>query len=503
MTNDPRPGPAPTTGPDLNGRTPTGAATHEAAPGAADGAGAGRGTALVTGATGYIGGRLVPALLREGWRVRVLARKASRIEDKPWHDRVEIVEGDAGSPADLDRAMAGVTVAYFLIHSMGAGDDFAEQDRSLASDFGRAARDAGVRRIVYLGGLHPRGEELSEHLASREEVGRILLGSGVPTAVLQAAVVLGTGSASFDMLRHLASRLPVMIAPKWLRNRVQPIAVADAIHYLAGAASLPGSVSRTFDIGGPEVMTYEEMLRRYAELTGHGRRLIATVPVLTPRLASLWIGLVTPLDTGLARTLIDSVVHEVVCTENDIRELVGDPPGGLTTFAEAVGESAQEAVPDRGPRNLAVTSAATAAAAFAGSVATTTGTAWYRSLDLPPWQPPQLAFPVVWTALYADIATTSAAVLTDLERQGRVKETRAYRRALYVNLSLNAGWSVVFWRFRRPWVAALESALLTASSADLARRAGASSGARRARLLPYAAWTAFATALTTSIARRN
>ncbi|MGN6751609.1 MAG: tryptophan-rich sensory protein [Intrasporangium sp.] len=462
-----------------------------------------RGTALVTGATGYIGGRLVPALLQEGWNVRVLARRASRLQHEPWRDAVEVVEGDAGSPGDLDQAMSGVRVAYYLIHSMGSGHDFAERDRTMARGFARAARQAGVGRLVYLGGLHPRGEQLSEHLASRQEVGQILLGSGVPTAVLQAAIVLGTGSVSFDMLRHLASRLPVMIAPRWLRNRVQPIAVDDAIHYLCAAANLPDSVSRTFDIGGPDVMTYEEMLRRYAELTGRGRRRIATVPVLTPRLASLWIGLVTPLDTGLARTLIDSVVHEVVSGEDDLREIVGEPPGGLTTFDEAVGLSVNGSAPDRGPRNLAVTSAATVAAAVAGSVATTTGAGWYRSLDLPPWQPPQAAFPIVWTALYADIATTSAAVLTDLERQGRVLEARAYRRALVVNLSLNTAWSVIFWRLRRPWAAAVESALLTASAADLARRAGASSAARRTRLLPYAGWTAFATALTTSIARRN
>jgi uncharacterized protein YbjT (DUF2867 family)/tryptophan-rich sensory protein len=399
--------------------------------------------------------------------------------------------------------MVGVKVAYFLMHSMGSADDFAERDRSMARAFARAAREAGVDRIVYLGGLHPRTEELSEHLASREEVGRILLESGVPTAVLQAAIVLGTGSASFDMLRHLASRLPVMIAPKWLRNRVQPIAVDDAVHYLTGAASLSDSVSRTFDIGGPEVMTYEQMLRRYAGLTGHSRRVIVTVPVLTPRLASLWIGLVTPLETGLARTLINSVVHEVVCTENDIRELVPDPPGGLTTFDEAVTEALSGTAPDRGPRNLALTSAATAAAAVAGSLATTTGAGWYKSLDLPRWQPPSAAFPLVWTSLYADIAATSAAVLTDLERQGRTQEARAYRRALYLNLSLNAAWSVLFWRLRRPWAAAVESGLLTLSAADLARRAGASSTGRRNRLLPYPAWTAFATALTTAIARRN
>jgi uncharacterized protein YbjT (DUF2867 family)/tryptophan-rich sensory protein len=462
-----------------------------------------RGVALVTGATGYIGGRLVPALLADGWTVRVLVRRASALDDQPWRRDVEVVEGDAGSADHLDRALAGVRVAYYLIHSMGSSGDFGERDRSLARAFARAARSAGVRRIVYLGGLHPDGEPLSDHLASREEVGRILLGSGVPTAVLQAAMVLGTGSASFDMLRHLSSRLPVMVAPLWLRNRIQPIAVEDVTHYLTGAALLPESVNRTFDIGGPDVMTYEQMLRRYATLTGHGRRLIATVPVLTPRLASLWIGLVTPLDTTLARPLVDSLIHEVVCREDDLQGLVPNPPGGLTSFDAAVLASAGTTPRDPGPRNLAVAAAATTLAAVAGSAATTTGAGWYRQLDLPSWQPPKVAFPLVWTTLYADIATTSAAVLTDLERQGRLDEAKGYRRALFLNLALNAGWSVIFWRLRHPWAAAVESALLTASSADLARRAGASSPGRRNRLLPYPAWTAFATALTTAIARRN
>lgn len=459
--------------------------------------------ALVTGATGYIGGRLVPALLADGWTVRALVRRAQDLDAAPWRPHVEVVQGDAGAADDLERALHGAEVAYYLIHSMGSTSDFATRDRFLARTFASSAHRAGVRRIVYLGGLHPGGEHLSTHLSSREEVGHILLDSGVPTAVLQAAVVLGTGSASFDMLRHLSARLPVMIAPSWLRNRVQPIAVQDVVHYLVGCADLPETVSRTFDIGGPDVMTYEQMLRRYAALTGHGRRIIATVPVLTPRLASRWVGLVTPLDPRLARTLIDSLVHEVVCGEHDIGEFVPEPAGGATGFAEAVRASACNTPADTGPGNLVAMGTATLLAAAIGSVATTTGAGWYRSLDLPPWQPPQVAFPIVWTSLYADIAATSAVVLTDLERQGREREAKAYRRVLYVNLALNAGWSVIFWRLRRPWLAAVESALLTASAADLARRAAASSHARRNRLVPYAAWCAFATVLTGAIGRRN
>lgn len=462
-----------------------------------------RRTALVTGATGYIGGHLVPALIEDGWTVRVLTRDSSRLGDAPWRDDVEVVTGNADSAEDLHRALDGADVAYYLIHSMGGTDDFAARDRALAEVFADAARRAEVGRIVYLGGIHPAGEKLSPHLASRAEVGQILIDSGVPTAVLQAAVILGTGSASFDMLRHLASRLPIMITPKWLHNRVQPIAIRDVVRYLIAAADLPADVSRTFDIGGPDVLTYREMLQRYAGLTGHGRRRIFTVPVLTPRLASHWVGLVTPLDPRLTRSLVDSLVHEVVCAEHDIRDHVPDPPGGLVSFDDAIAATTGSSPPDTGPRNLAITTAATVATAVVGSLATDPNSRWYRGLDLPPWQPPTLAFPVVWTALYADIAATSATTLTDLDRRGRTADATAYRRALWTNLALNAGWSVLFWRGRRPWVAAAEAAVLAVSSADLARRAGTSSSGRRARLLPYAVWTAFATALTSEIARRN
>lgn len=460
-------------------------------------------TALVTGATGYIGGLLVPRLLAEGWAVRVLTRHRSSLDDVPWRDRVEVVEGDASSADDLRAALNGIQVAYFLIHSMGGAADFAEHDRSLAQTFATAARDAGVGRIVYLSGLHPADEALSPHLASRVEVGEILLSSGVPTAVLQAAVVLGDGSASFDMLRYLASRLPAMVAPKWLHNRIQPIAIDDVMHYLVGAADLPSDVNRTFDIGGPQVMTYEEMLHEFVRITGRRRRLIVTVPVLTPRLASHWVGLVTPLDAGIAKPLVGSLVHEVVCQEDDIASYVPSPEGGLTGFDDAVRRAMRDAKPDTGPRNLAVFAGATLLSSVLGGLATQPSSRWYRGLDLPSWQPPKAAFPLVWTALYADIAATSAATVTSLERAGKDDEARAYRWALATNLVLNTGWSWLFWRVRRLDLAAVEAGLLAASSADLARRAGADSPRRGALLAPYAVWTGFATVLSAAIARRN
>lgn len=292
--------------------------------------------ALVTGATGYIGSRLVPALLDEGWTVRVLTRDASKVADRWWAPRAEVAEGDATSRTDLAAALADVEVAYYLLHSMDGEGGFVERDREMARTFGLAAYEAGVSRIVYLSGLHPEGGTLSDHLASRVEVGDLLMASGVPTAVLQAAVILGSGSASFEMLRHLTYRLPVMVAPKWLDNRIQPIAVRDVLHYLVGAADLPPEVNRTLDIGGPEVLTYRDMITRFARLAGLLPRTVVSVPVLTPWLASQWVGFVTPVPTGLAKPLVESLLHEVVCTEDDIDTLVGPPSGGALGFDRAV-----------------------------------------------------------------------------------------------------------------------------------------------------------------------
>ena len=295
--------------------------------------------ALVTGVTGYIGSRLVPRLLDEGWRVRALTRDQGKVADRGWRDRVEIVEGDATSAETLDRALAGVDVAYYFLHSMDGEGGFVERDRELARTFGRSATDAGVGRIVYLSGLHPHEGPLSDHLASRVEVGDILMASGTPTAVLQAAIILGSGSASFEMLRHLTTRLPAMITPKWLDNRIQPIAVRDVMHYLVGAADLPAGVNRTFDIGGPEVLTYREMINRFAKIVGLRPRVIVSVPVLSPYLASQWVGLVTPVPTGVAKPLVGSLLHEVVCTEHDIDDLVGAPPESLLSFDTAVADA--------------------------------------------------------------------------------------------------------------------------------------------------------------------
>lgn len=290
----------------------------------------------VTGVTGYVGGRLVPELLSAGYRVRALARSPQRLRGRPWVGDVEAVEADASDLDQIRAALEGVEVAYYLIHSLGSGRTFESRDRTTALTFARAAREAGVRRIVYLGGLYPEGEDLSPHLASRTEVGEILLASGVPTTVLRAAVILGSGSASFEMMRYLTERLPAMTVPRWVENRIQPIAIRDVLRYLVGAASMPPEVSRGFDIGGPEVLTYRDMMQRYAAVAGLPRRVIVGVGVLTPRLSSLWVSLVTPVPGGLARPLVESLVHEVVCDEHDIARWVPDPPDGLVGFDRAV-----------------------------------------------------------------------------------------------------------------------------------------------------------------------
>ncbi|MGQ7298012.1 DUF2867 domain-containing protein [Quadrisphaera sp. KR29] len=295
--------------------------------------------ALVTGVTGYIGGRLVPELLAAGFRVRAFARNPQRLRDRPWAGQVEMVEGDASDAQAVARALDGVDVAYYLLHSLGTGRTFEARDRHLALCFGKAAREAGTGRIVYLGGLYPdlpEGQQLSPHLLGRKEVEDILLASGVPVTVLRAAVILGSGSASFEMLRYLTERLPIMIRPKWLANRIQPIAVRDVLRYLVGAASLPPEVSRGFDIGGPDVVTYLELMQRYAKVAGLRKRYAIPVPVLTPHLSSHWINLVTPVPHTIAGALVSSIVHEVVVKERDLAQHVPDPPTGLLGVDDAI-----------------------------------------------------------------------------------------------------------------------------------------------------------------------
>lgn len=292
--------------------------------------------ALVTGATGYIGGRLVPRLLAAGFAVRVFVRNAERLRDVPWAGGVEIFEGDLSDATAVMLACTGADVAYYLVHSMGQKGDFEETELTCARNFAQASASASVSRVVYLGGLHPADENLSKHLRSRAEVGKILLDSGVPAAALQAGVIIGSGSTSFEMIRHLTDVLPVMTAPKWVGNLIQPIAVRDVLYYLIAAASLPSTVNRTFDIGGPDVLKYSAMMNGYALEVGLKERAILKLPVLTPYLASQWVNLVTPIPRALAVPIIASLQHDCVVSERDISDFIPEPQGGLTPYRRSV-----------------------------------------------------------------------------------------------------------------------------------------------------------------------
>ena len=294
--------------------------------------------AAVTGVTGYVGGRLVPELLRAGFEVRALARHPERLAGREWADDVELVEADASDLDQIRAALQGADVAYYLVHSLGTGRTFEVRDRRTALTFARAGREAGVGRIVYLGGLFPDVPEgeLSPHLASRKEVGEILLASGVPTTVLRAAVILGSGSASFEMMRYLTERLPAMTTPKWVDNRIQPIAVRDVLHYLLGAARVDPDLNRAVDIGGPDVLRYGQMMNGYALEAGLRQRAIAALPVLTPGLASHWVNLVTPVPRAIARPLIASLQNECVMDDHDIDAIIPQPEDGLTSYRTSV-----------------------------------------------------------------------------------------------------------------------------------------------------------------------
>lgn len=280
---------------------------------------------LVTGATGYVGGRLVPRLLQSGVTVRCLARSPRKLDDLDWSrdPDVEIVQGDAEDEESLVSALTGCDAAYYLIHSMlSAGADYAEQDRQLAETFARAARRAGVGRILYLGGLGETGDGLSEHLRSRREVESALASTGVPVTVLRAAMIIGSGSASFEILRYLVERLPVMITPRWVSTECQPVAIRNVLDLLVGCLDAPETAGRTFDIGAPEIVRYRDMIQMMAEARQLPRRWIVPLPFLTPRLSSLWIHFVTPLSKDIARPLAEGLRNRVVRRDNEIEKYV-------------------------------------------------------------------------------------------------------------------------------------------------------------------------------------
>lgn len=291
---------------------------------------------LVTGATGYIGGRLVRELLDEGLRVRVFVRDKAKTLGHSWANEVEVFVGDANTKSDLEHALDSVHTAYYLLHSLNIGRDFENVEHQMAKTFASAAQSMSIKQIVYLGGINNDTAQ-SKHLSSRTQVGQALRDSGIPTIELRAGMVLGSGSASFEMLRHLTHRLPIMTTPKWINNLTHPIAVRDVLWYLKKCALLSNPENGIFDIGGPEPLTYAQLMQEFAKVSNLSKRIIISIPVLTPTLASHWIGFVTPLPRSLAKNLVESLISEVVVDpKKDISKIIAPPPGGTLPVTTAI-----------------------------------------------------------------------------------------------------------------------------------------------------------------------
>ena len=307
---------------------------------------------LLTGPTGFIGGRLLYALDQDDYQVQCLVRLSEKLViRRPLRRQPEVVYADLLKPDTLPQAMTGCEAAYYLVHSMGGRSiaetkAFAERDRRCAKNFLKAAEEAGVKRIIYLGGLGETGDKLSKHLASRQEVATILQSGDIQTTALRAAVIIGAGGASFELLRYLVERLPVMMCPQWVNTRSQPIAVEDVISYLVGCLQEPATAGLTLDIGGPDIISYREMMHIYARVRGL-RRFIFTVPVLTPRLSAYWINLITPVPAGIVFPLVEGLKNEVICRDNRIREMV---PVELASMKEAICTALAET--EKGPGQI-------------------------------------------------------------------------------------------------------------------------------------------------------
>ena len=282
---------------------------------------------LLTGASGYVGGRLLKSLEDRGYHVRCLARRPATLKAKTGPS-TEVFAGDLLDRPSIELALRGVEVAYYLVHSMGSAGSFEQSDRQAAKNFGAAAKAAGVSRIIYLGGLGNTEEDLSAHLRSRHEVGDVLRESGVPVLEFRASIIIGSGSLSFEMIRSLVERLPIMITPKWVKVPAQPIAIDDVLQYLVEALELPVSRHRIYEIGGADQMSYADIMLAYARLRGLRLRMIA-VPILTPYVSSLWLGLVTPLYARIGRKLIESIIHSTVVRDTAALETFSIRPVGI------------------------------------------------------------------------------------------------------------------------------------------------------------------------------
>ena len=344
---------------------------------------------LVTGASGYVGGRLVTALLADNAKVRVFVRDANKAASHTWAGDVEISVGNASDYQSTLNALTGVHTAFYLLHSINLGPNFDEIESAMARNFAKAAQVAGVSQIIYLGGIN-NDAKTSKHLTSRANTGKELATTTVPVMELRAGIIIGSGSASFEMLRHLTHRLPVMTTPKWVSNKTHPIAIRDVLWYLRNSAKLEKPVAGIFDIGGPEILSYADMMQKFAKISGLRKRWIIKVPVLTPKLSSLWIGFVTPVPTGLARPLVGSLISEVVADpDKSINHLIPLPQEGLIDVAGAI--------------NLALTNISS----------NTVSTRWSdASIQIAPWQKAQSDPDWAGETLYKDtrIKITDASI---------------------------------------------------------------------------------------------
>jgi uncharacterized protein YbjT (DUF2867 family) len=310
------------------------------------------GKILITGATGFVGGRLLHNLTAQGIKVRCLVRSPDKLrKDFSQSEEVDVVAGDLLKPETYENGLEGIKVAYYLVHSMGGrtiGENkvFVQRDRDAAENFIRAADRAGVARIIYLGGLGETGENLSKHLASRQEVAQILSSGRAQTTELRAPNIMGAGGAPFEMLRYLVERLPVMVCPRWIETRAQPIDIRDMVHYLIGCLREPATTGLSLDVGGPEILSYRDMMEIYARVRGL-KRVIITVPVLTPSLSTYWVNMVTPVPSGIVNPLVEGLRNEVICRDNRILELI---PIELTSFEQSICSALQEV--EKGPGKL-------------------------------------------------------------------------------------------------------------------------------------------------------
>ncbi len=452
---------------------------------------------LLTGATGYVGGRLLAALA--GRRVRCLVRRPGALEARAG---VELIEGDVLDPTALRRALQGVEAAFYLVHSMAGDEDYAERDRRAALLFGEVAREAGVRRIVYLGGLG-REPGLSKHLASRQEVGRALAAAGVPVVELRASVVVGGGSLPFEMARRLVEKLPVMLTPRWVRTLTQPIAVDDVVAYLIEALDADLPRGGVFEIGGAEPVSYGGLMREIARQRGLHRWMLP-VPVLSPGLSSRWLSLVSPREARIGRSLIEGVKNETIVRDPAASRVFHVRPLGMTeAVRRALAETPAPLPALSGARSLiacvTLLLICLAVGALGGLTNMDAVRSWYPTLAKPAWTPPAAVFGPAWGVLYVLMALAAWRVVA---RDGLL-EARLPLLAFGLQLLLNGAWSWIFFGARAPTAALVEIVVLALLVLATTVLFFARSRTAGLLMLPYMLWVLFAAALNAAIVRMN